>query len=432
MGIDTVSMIGIVPRDKLIEKFGTKLGNFLSQISVGIDNSIVNVSSDVPKSISEEESFRKLTDFEDVVRQMKLLIMELIKRIEKDGRAPRTIKLSVRKHNMQNNFARVSRQANFDAKILNLGDKESIGNAILENVITLFDKMIDDRKSFDIAVINIGFTNFDESHAPNISSFFVKESSRCKPQGKASGVKNKEANKFSFDCSSTTLGCVSSSRSTAGSTENNTDERTDDVIKCEKDLISSGCPSKFKIMNENQASTDVGKNSQHRKDFGNIDSSIHISHSCRDKKTSNSQYKTSGFNMLECQESMITNTSEHQTSELESRVSIASDQREVICQGGSHMDLDLRVKSSTLENDSESFQNVSVGKNDKIVLCPAGVDSSVFRALPVDIQNELIRNWKRKEHEVLSISNKGSTPRKKQKRTFGDAKSKSILHYFPK
>ena len=418
MGVETVNQLASVPKKELIERFGVRLGNFLIEISLAIDNSAVNVSSDVPKSISEEESFRKLSDFDDVKIQMKILIKKLMKRLEKDGRAPRTIKLSVRKHNMQNNFARVSRQGHFDPKILKSDSKEIMQNTILENVIALFDRMIDDRKSFNLAVINIGFTNFDEINLSSISKFFSKEYSRSQTQATTSDIQYNLERQEIFDCTSPSKRNFSSPKGEAGAGNEKTDTRYGKVP-----IFKAGCG-----VRGTTASKDLQKiNATDSKDQNPNDLNSSLSTS-RDiiGVLSNEQDSLPMSRSANCASEQVAEAVDKQI--LGGKVT----HPDVAMSSVSSYDaLDACAVQQAVEKCSNWTENASLARQKEDTYCPTGVDSSVFQELPVEIQKELMQNWKRKEHEVMTI-NRITPPKKKQKKAAASSQSNSILSYFIK
>ena len=418
MGIETVNQLASVSNKELIEKFGVRLGNFLIGISLGFDNSTVNISSDVPKSISEEESFRKLSDFDDVKIQMKILIKKLIKRLEKDGRAPRTIKLSVRKHNVQNNFARVCRQGNFDPKILKLDNKDIMQNTILENVITLFDRMVDDRKSFNLAVINIGFTNFDEISLSSISRFFSKGNSRNQTQENTSDIQYSLEGQEAFDCTSSNKRSFSPPKGGTGVGTEKTDKRCGKVPIFETDCGVRG----------SMASKDLQKiNITDFKDQNPSDLNSSLLTSIDIKGvSSNDQNSLPMSSSAKCPR-------EHAAEALDKQIlgRKVADRDMAMSSVSSYDPLDARTVQQAVEKRSNWTENASITRQKEDTDCPTGIDSSVFRELPVEIQNELMQNWKRKEHEVMTI-NKSTPPKKKQKKTSVSSQSNSILSYFTK
>ena len=174
MEVTVVDDLRNLSLEKLVEGLGAKQGRFLKNISTGMDDTEVQPSEKTLKSFSEEDSFRKLTDFNEVKRQMELLTRKVLVRLDKEKQLPKTIKLTLRKHFMADNYSRVSRQAPFDARILSIEDDQEKIKKITNTLVQLFDKMIDRSVGFDLAVINVGFTNFQQraSSSTLISNFF--------------------------------------------------------------------------------------------------------------------------------------------------------------------------------------------------------------------------------------------------------------------
>ena len=420
MGIETVNQLALVTRDKLTERFGIKQGNFLADISLGIDNSEVNTSNEVPKSISEEESFRKLTKFEDVKIQMKLLIRKLMKRLAKDCRVPKTIKLSVRSRNMQSNFARVSRQAHFDPKILKLENKERLENNILDITIALFDKMFPDRENFDLAVINICYTNFEERNSCNLSKFFSKEVSY--DRNRQNAWDDHDENSMLKSCkASLHEGFFSQSKS---STVSFTEEQHDKYPK-ECSLVSNSRTFPHSVVAPEASKKSAVCESD-------LQSSKTLCESQESKQTSASETHTLSPNIGNYSKSLMTSSAGLQKPEKPSEGGTTSHQINMVLANLSNEVSSSQNEIKTLKRELLGLQSSSHNKHEGDVQCPAGIDSNVFRELPSDIQNELQQSWKRKEHEVVSVRSKAAQPRKKQKKNSAETNTKSILNYFSK
>eukprot|EP00794_Sanderia_malayensis_P003638 gene3638-4154_t len=176
MGVTIVSHLFNKTKESLINHFGLKIGTFLHNIAYGIDNNEVNQSESVQKTISEEDSFRKLTNYNEVKKQMEILVNKLLLRVDCSKRVPKTIKLTLRKHFNKDNYSRESRQAAFNSRLLEVNDESEKVRKIIGILLSLFDKMVDRTSGFDLAVINVGFANFEEKAPPSssISNFFAK------------------------------------------------------------------------------------------------------------------------------------------------------------------------------------------------------------------------------------------------------------------
>lgn len=413
MGVQTINELSKIPRDKLIKQFGNKQGNFVADISIGIDNTEVNPSDDCPKSISEEESFRKLADFEEVKRETVILIKTLLSRLEKDKRKPRTVRLSLRRHFVGNNWARISRQANFDPKILKLPTQEAKVKVIWDLLVTLFDKMIDRKQGFDLAVINVGFTNFDEvcPSSSAISKFFTKENSskdendtRNKESLLNSGYASK---RWSLDKQrSFSTATMSKSPNKSNSTK---EDRSGDDERCNAGkLTATEAASPALESNTTPQETREAKLEDPFIVKSGIQNVGSFERKVRHTSCSKSDTKS-------CDQNIATF---HGEDDKRSENFLSSPS----CRG-----LDPRPSSER----AACFQiSVTASMNEEPTAmsdaqnCPDGIDHEVFKELPPEIRRELMQNWKNKEHDVRS-----APPKKRQKKSHG---SNSILNYFSK
>lgn len=412
MDIETIDQLATVPKEKLVEKFGLRQGNFLADISTGIDTTEVAVSNDVPKSISEEESFRKLTELGEVKRQMMILIRKLLKRLEKDSRPPRTIKLSVRKHDMKNNYARVSRQTHFEPKILKVENKERVVNTILDIVIALFDKIVDKKQGFDLAVINICFTNFDEMNKAKISQLFCKD----------------------FDGNNTNKGKTKSDKSPSKFLTqskafiNYKPDRH--MIELERQYCENNVNHNLSQAQVTQENTETCQVVNKKNDVYHMISNDHPS-SMPDTSMNAKDTPLTTSNTLDsesCSDSMIHYTPDH---------SSCDDQGSTSCEQSMLGDSSTRLTNTLPEKSlntsgTECIQGTSAHSDNRGTLCPAGMDYGVFRELPEDIQKELMENWKRKDYQVVSVKAKAAPPKKRQKKNDTAAASRNIRSYFSK
>lgn len=410
MGIETIDQLATVAREKLVAQFGSRQGNFLASISLGIDNSEVMTSNDVPKSISEEESFRKLDDLKNVRVQMALLIKKLIKRLEKDGREPKTIKLSVRKHSLQNNYSRVSRQAHFDSKVLKLASKEEVAAKILDHVISLFDKMIDRAKQFDLAVINICFTNFDEQNLSKISKLFCRSDKRCQNEDEIVCDKNNET--IVFGSRSPSKAFISQSKHSARSNVNR--DRESEVGKC-------GCEGTF--------NSKVSQDSSTMSRSGNA-TETGVPGECPSMVANTASVVSTSGNIKNLYKSEYSNSQKHSNADFSKNRNFNASDHDTMKIGNEPL-LDQTTPKKPISPE-RNCQNAADDECSRSVLCPAGIDANVFQELPKDIQSELVKDWERKEHGVLSVRGKAAPPKKRQKKCGTDTGSNDILKYFCK
>ena len=415
MGVQTINDLSNLPREKLIQQFGNKQGNFVADLSIGIDNTEVNPSDGCPKSISEEESFRKLVDFEEVKRETVILIKTLLSRLEKDKRKPRTIRLSLRRDFVGNNWARISRQTNFDPKILKLPTQEAKVQVIWDQLVTLFDKMIDRKQGFDLAVINVGFTNFDELclSSSAISKFFKKEDD-CKD---GIGTQSRESllnSRYASDRSpldkqqSFSTATISKSPRKTNSAERNSnflerDERCSAAKPTATELASPAVESNIKAQETRET---------------NLEDPFFMISGTQNMNISewmSEQTLCSNSNTKSCDQNIETAYVKDDENSEFSR-SIPS------C--GSSDPSPSSERAACFQLKVKGFKNEEPAVIPDAQTCPDGIDYEVFKELPPEIRQELMQSWKNKEHDVRS-----APPKKRQKKNHG---SKSILNYFSK
>ena len=392
--METVGDLARLTKDDLKSKFGLRQGDFLADISLGIDKTEVNASEGFPKSISEEESYRKLTDFAEVQKEMTLLIDKLVTRLIKDGRSPRTIKLTLRKLFSQN-FAKICRQEHFDPKLLK-AEKDTIRvDTILEILTRLFDKMIDRAQGFDLAVINICFTNFEEvaANSSSISNFFGKKNTSQLKSGKVHD-------------------CMEQSTVDKSSINKNLDYKFSEAEIPKKPEQTERC---FDVCGKPSIKATTTFTSSLSKD------SL-VSH----KQWNHNDLSSKGDARIVVESmpgvSGILSDGEEAAQPECTKPLTCLDQTEI----GDNKDLESEL-SGFLQGvkDDEFIQGPCEFK------CPDGIDPDVFRQLPKEIRDELLENWRKKEHDVVDVRSCAGPPKKKQKKS-GSLGTKTIRNYFTK
>ena len=176
--------IGILSR-----AFGAKMANQIQELSYGIDQRQVKIT-DKPKSIGAEDGFPTATTIEDIHERMKCLLQRVWTLVEKDGRRPSQVKLTVRKlvDDPGKHSVRESRQTQIDAswlagvkKLVPLNPiQESKILSILEN---LFNKITAGATKWQVTLIGISFTGLptDSPQKNSIQNYFGTSSSSQEP-----------------------------------------------------------------------------------------------------------------------------------------------------------------------------------------------------------------------------------------------------------
>lgn len=182
LGIDTIEKLQAADLFKLIEALGAKTANQIQQLSFGIDNSRVKIT-DRPKSIGAEDGFPTIKSETEVRKKLKCLLDRVWELVEKDGRRPSQVKLTVRKLHATNHSVREARQTAIDLTTgvpsnAPLGPlSENQEKKVITTLMNLFEKVVNCDESWQVTLLGISFSGFPsgiESPAKNsINKYFT-------------------------------------------------------------------------------------------------------------------------------------------------------------------------------------------------------------------------------------------------------------------
>lgn len=169
-------------KELLIQNFGSDMGMRLKEISYGRDKSIVKQTGK-PKSIGLEDSCKPLSLRTDVEEKFKLLLCRLMNQVIEDGRVPICIKIIVRKQEKGKGSHRETKQMNIPTSLFKLsrnGHLEvTIGanEKLIKIIMRLFDRLVDLSQSFNITLLGLAFSKFQErkTGASSIANFLMKK-----------------------------------------------------------------------------------------------------------------------------------------------------------------------------------------------------------------------------------------------------------------
>ncbi|CAL8344554.1 unnamed protein product [Lota lota] len=185
LGLVTVQDLQLFPLADLVKEFGAHTGQRLKNLSLGVDDSPV-VPTGAPQSLSDEDSFKKISTTREVVEKTQDLLTILVERMQKDGRQPHTFRLTLRRYSADNKwFSRESRQCPIPNHI---GQKVVSGSTdatahLVTMAMKLFNKMVDGSAAFHLTLLNVCFTNLPPARGTvasgkgAITSFFTLGSS---------------------------------------------------------------------------------------------------------------------------------------------------------------------------------------------------------------------------------------------------------------
>ncbi|XP_057374364.1 DNA polymerase iota-like [Daphnia carinata] len=187
LGINTIEKLQSAEMCKLTEALGGKTANQIQQLSFGIDNSHVKIT-DRPKSIGAEDGFIPIRSEGEVRKKLSCLLNRVLELVEKDGRKPCQLKLTVRKLHPSSHSVRESRQTTIEygtgtgsSTQQGPGDEKQ-KMKLMTTLMNLFERIIDCDVSWQVTLLGISFSGFSsgnsESPAKNsINKYFpVKKS----------------------------------------------------------------------------------------------------------------------------------------------------------------------------------------------------------------------------------------------------------------
>ncbi|XP_029960529.1 DNA polymerase iota [Salarias fasciatus] len=190
LGLVAVKDLQLCSLRDLVREFGSATAQRLKNLALGVDESPVTPTG-APQSLSDEDSFKKMSSPKEVQEKIQQLLTSLVERMHKDGRQPQTFRLTIRKYSVANKwFNRESRQC----PILNhIGQKITSGCAaeavdqLIPVAMKLFQKMVDVGAAFHLTLINVCFSNLQSRTAAvsgkgSITSFFTHSTSPRKTQ----------------------------------------------------------------------------------------------------------------------------------------------------------------------------------------------------------------------------------------------------------
>ncbi|AWP07467.1 putative DNA polymerase iota-like [Scophthalmus maximus] len=181
LGLVSIQNLQLFPLNDLAREFGGPSAQRLKNLAMGVDDSPVTPTG-APQSLSDEDSFKKISSAKDVLEKIQQLLSSLVERMNKDGRQPQTFRLTIRRYSATNKwFSRESRQCpipNHVGQKITSGDSDDAVVQLVQLAMKLFHKMVDSRAAFHLTLMNVCFSNLQSRGAAvsgkgSITSFFT-------------------------------------------------------------------------------------------------------------------------------------------------------------------------------------------------------------------------------------------------------------------
>lgn len=392
-GIKTVRDLQEAAVEKLAKRLGLEQASRLREIAFGKDDTPVK-STGKPKSVGLEDSCPAISIRADAEEKFRHLIVRLVKNIAEDGRIPIAIKVTIRKHD---SVRRTSHRECKQDKIMPSFFRHKDGKLVLADgaqdkilaiVMKLFERMVDLQQPFNITLLGLSFFKFQERRmgSKSIANFLIKKSdievqsitnlSNESITLSDSFASNKSTLSLTaMDCDSASLASLSGSESDAEPSPKKCRRlatflaRKSGLLASEDDCSS---PSKLRV-------ADLRLNS---KEYDQEPStSADIPSTSTSSKSPNSFFK----NHL-----------------------------------SSSSPLPAKVSPLTVEPSPPPPTAATTN-------LPSNVDPEVFNALPPDVQQELLQNWRIASATSSSSNSNATTPAAST-----SAKNNTLHRYFVK
>lgn len=182
IGVRSVKDLQDVNFSLLEKKFGSEAAYKYKNWSRGVDHAPVNPSGK-PKSISLEDSCKSISVRSDVEEKFRLLLIRLVNQVAEDGRVPLVVKIILRKFDpVKKTSHRETKQANIVPPLFKeIGCGKVImveggQDKLLKIIMRLFERVVDLKLPFNITLIGLAFSKFQERRPGNrsIANFLIK------------------------------------------------------------------------------------------------------------------------------------------------------------------------------------------------------------------------------------------------------------------
>ncbi|XP_068156899.1 LOW QUALITY PROTEIN: DNA polymerase iota [Drosophila tropicalis] len=188
-GINSVEQLQQCDMDMMRKKFGFETATKLRDLAYGRDVSAVRPTGK-PKSIGMEDACKPISISSDVEEKFRMLLMRLVEQVAEDGRIPIAIKVVLRKFDAQKKSShRETKQANILPSLFKTsmcsGETSSsrvqladgAQEKLLKIIMRLFERIVDLSKPFNITLIGLAFSKFQERKvgSSSIANFLIKK-----------------------------------------------------------------------------------------------------------------------------------------------------------------------------------------------------------------------------------------------------------------
>lgn len=181
-GVHTVKELQDLDFSLLQKLFGHETAVKYRNWSFGIDKSAV-VATGKSKTISIEDSCRSISFRADVEEKFRLLLIRLVNQVSEDGRIPMVVKITVRKYDaVKKTSHRETKQANILPSLFKDAGNGKIvlvehgQEKLLKIVMRLFERVVNLKLPFNITLLGLAFSKFQEHRrmTRSIANFLIR------------------------------------------------------------------------------------------------------------------------------------------------------------------------------------------------------------------------------------------------------------------
>lgn len=379
LGIKTIGELQHCEIERLQKKFGLDMATRLKELASGNDSSEVKPSGK-PKTVGLEDSCRPISIRSDAQEKFKALLMRLLIQIQDDGRIPQSIKVTVRKYDpLKKTSARETKQCSLPTSHFRSvnGKIQFVYGAeekIIKNVMMLFDRMVDLSQQFNITLLGLCFSKFqDQKKGPgSIANYLIKKQ----------------------------------------------DVEVQSITNLSNESINASFSDSFRSKTASPSSSilsmDYETNSNTSHDFsGSEESEFEIGPSPKRRKKLNM--------FLAARNRRYSSTDESSASP--SKLNVSALKLNVESPDGIK-NFVMRTNSTNRILSPLCISNEPKACSSKSSELPPNVDPSVWGELPLDVQRELITSWKTKKSTATTLA---APPKPTAK---GQATTKGTLHKY--
>ncbi|XP_067886756.1 DNA polymerase iota isoform X2 [Heterodontus francisci] len=453
LGISTIHDLQTFPLDLLEKVLGIFAAQRIHRLSFGEDVSSV-ISRGPPQSISDEDTFRRCSSLDEIRMKIKALLINLLIRLQKDGRVSRTIRLTIRRSSAANRwFNRESRQCPVPNQLMQKMNTvaDDTVTPLVDILMKLFQKMVDIRFQFYVSLLNVCFSNLVQ---PTLSSpvrgsigFYLTQKSPGKVDGSPNGKVRRQLLRQWKGSDDADLGeDAAGPLQDTGNYRESISEMSDSVSPANSSLTfpNFNLPPEIDLDVFKELPTNIQKeiiagaspSKDHLKCNINKEQSIEkalCKGSFMFRSLTEDQRKLLVPSDTDCNPTIShSDTYHHLDFHSSTQDNPETQQEQKVVNDKAASMQDYQPPCDTLQSSNVDPKRSTDQSSAPI---PSNVDPKVFSELPAELQNELLTDWKQKMTvSKVNVAKQASKvrPNTKAKHPKKTSKSNSILKYFNK